>query len=173
MEIKKLEPNLYAEKKFTVRYETNGYYDIQENTQGFQIKYVSYPAPKEKTFDDVFFAKWLDHPIAYGAFIDHQMIGYVEGAMETWNQRFRISNICIFETSKRHTGIGKKLMETIIEVAQSLQARMVVLETQSCNVNAIEFYKKMGFCIIGFDLYAYSNMDREQHEIRIEMGKKL
>jgi ribosomal protein S18 acetylase RimI-like enzyme len=50
---------------------------------------------------------------------------------------------------------------------------MVILETQTCNENAIAFYKKNGFEIIGFDLYAYSNDDPEKHEIRIEMGRKL
>ena len=48
---------------------------------------------------------------------------------------------------------------------------MVVLETQTCNENAIAFYKKNGFDIIGFDLYAYSNTDPQRHEVRIEMGK--
>ena len=50
---------------------------------------------------------------------------------------------------------------------------MVVLETQTCNENAIAFYRKNGFDIIGFDLFAYTNMDPERHEIRIEMGKQL
>ena len=31
----------------------------------------------------------------------------------------------------------------------------------------------MGFDIIGFDLYSYSNKDPQKHEIRIEMGMKL
>ena len=50
---------------------------------------------------------------------------------------------------------------------------MIVLETQSCNKNAIAFYRKNGFEIIGFDLYAYSNDDQERHEVRLEMRKKL
>ncbi len=64
-------------------------------------------------------------------------------------------------------------METITEAAKSCGARMIVLETQSCNENAIAFYKKNGFEIIGFDLYSYLNTDPERHEIRVEMGKKL
>ncbi len=48
---------------------------------------------------------------------------------------------------------------------------MSVLETQSCNENAIAFYRKNGFEIIGFDLYSCQNTDPERHEIRIEMGK--
>lgn len=48
---------------------------------------------------------------------------------------------------------------------------MSVLETQSCNENAIAFCRKNGFEIIVFDLYSYQNTDPERHEIRIEMGK--
>ena len=40
-------------------------------------------------------------------------------------------------------------------------------------LDAIVFYQKNGFEIIGFDLYSYSNTDPEKHEIRIEMGRKL
>lgn len=64
-------------------------------------------------------------------------------------------------------------MNRITETAESTGARMIVLETQSCNESAIAFYRKNGFSIIGFDLYAYSNNDPERHEVRIEMGKKL
>ena len=64
-------------------------------------------------------------------------------------------------------------MQTILTEAEKSGARMVVLETQTCNENAIAFYKKCGFNIIGFDLYAYTNTDPERHEVRIEMGKKL
>lgn len=63
-------------------------------------------------------------------------------------------------------------MNRITETAESTSARMIVLEIQSCNENAIAFYRKNGFSIIGFDLYSYSNNDPERHEVRIEMGKK-
>ena len=66
-----------------------------------------------------------------------------------------------------------ELMEAIEREAAASGARMIVLETQSCNEAAIAFYRKKGFSVIGFDLYAYSNTDPERHEVRIEMGKKL
>lgn len=65
------------------------------------------------------------------------------------------------------------LMGATQAAAESLSARMIVLETQSCNEAAIAFYRRNGFSIIGFDLYTYSNTDPERHEVRIEMGKKL
>ena len=63
-------------------------------------------------------------------------------------------------------------MHTITEAASSFETRMLVLDTQSCNENAIAFYRKNGFDMIGFDLYSYSNTDPERHEVRIEMGRK-
>ena len=64
-------------------------------------------------------------------------------------------------------------MNAILCEAKESGARMIVLETQTCNENAITFYRKNGFELIGFDLYSYTNSDPERHEIRIEMGKKL
>ena len=127
----------------------------------------------EKSFDDEFFGEWLEEPVAFGAFEGERLLGYVEGAPEGWNNRYRISNICIFEENARGKGLGTLLMQAIQRAAEAAGARMIVLETQTCNENAIAFYKRTGFSIIGFDLYSYSNDDPERHEVRIEMGKKL
>lgn len=118
-------------------------------------------------------AEWMENPVAYGAFEGDTMLGYVEGYLEKWNNRFRISNIVVFETNQRHAGLGTKLFAKIMDDARGSGARMAFLETQSCNTNAISFYKKMGFSIIGFDQYAYSNVDPERHEMLVWMGMKL
>ena len=173
MEIRRLEKAAYAGKKFTVRYRTNGYYDIRASESGFQMQYTRFETPVERGFDDVFFGAWLEEPLAFGAFEGEKLVGFVEGALESWNNRFRISNICVFDTAKRGGGIGGRLMETMQKAAENVGARMLVLETQSCNENAIAFYRKNGFSVIGLDLYAYGNDDPERHEVRIEMGKKL
>ena len=173
MEIRQLDAAAYAGKKFTVRYQTRGYYDISASDGGFQIKYVPFEAPVQKSFDDVFFGEWLEAPVAFGAFEGEQLLGLVEGSPEGWNNRFRISNICIFDAAARGKGVGSQLMEVMQQTAEASGARMMILETQSCNENAIAFYKRNGFEIVGFDLYAYSNADPERHEVRIEMGKHL
>lgn len=67
--------------------------------------------------------------------------------------------------------MGTLPRNAISDAAKASGARMSVLETQSCNKNAIAFYRKNGFEIIGFDVYSYQNADLERHEIRIEMGK--
>lgn len=173
MEIIKLNPKEYAGQKFSVHYTTNGYYDIVRTDSGFEIAYKRFDKPVEKSFDDSFFGEWLEEPVAYGAFEGGKLLGYVEGTPEGWNNRYLISNICVFDGAPRHRGIGTALMDVILREAKESGARMVVLETQTCNENAIAFYRKTGFELIGFDLYSYSNSDPERHEIRIAIGKKL
>ena len=73
----------------------------------------------------------------------------------------------------RKQGLGHALMEVAKKQAIREHRRAVILETQSCNERAIAFYRKNGFSVIGFDLYAYSNRDPERHEVRVEMGKRL
>ena len=102
-----------------------------------------------------------------------ELLGFVEGSPETWNNRFRISNICVFDPARRQGSVGTALMQAIERAEEASGARMIVLETQTCNENAIAFYRRNGFALIGLDLYAYSNTDPERREVRLEMGKKL
>ena len=173
MEINPLDKARYAGRGFTVRYRTGGYYDICPCESGFRIGYKRFDAPVERSFDDVFFGEWLEDPVAFGAFVGEVLVGYAEGSRESWNNRFRLSNICVFDDAVRGGGVGSKLLAAIEGAARAAGARMLVLETQSCNENAIAFYRKNGFQMIGFDLYAYSNDDPARREVRIEMGKKL
>ena len=129
--------------------------------------------PLRMSIRDAMLQDWLDDPSAYGAFEGGRLIGFVEGFLEKWNNRYRISNICVFDPADRRRGVGTRLMAAILEEAARSGARMAVLETQSFNHGAISFYQKHGFRIIGFDMYAYSNRGPEEHNMRIEMGKEL
>lgn len=142
MEIKLLDAKEYAGKKFTARYISHGYYDIHADGGGFRIEYVPFETPEERGFDDEFFGEWLDDPTAYGAFEDGRLIGFAEGCLEKWNNRFRLSNICVFDSASRAKGAGRALMAAMTEAAKASGARMIVLETQSCNTGAIDFYEK-------------------------------
>ena len=113
MEIRSLDRETYAGRAFTARYRTGGYYDLRASEGGFQMKYVALDAPMEKSFDDVFFGEWLENPSAFGAFEGEKLIGFIEGSMESWNNRFRISNLCVFDPAHRGGGVGTMLMEAI------------------------------------------------------------
>lgn len=46
----------------------------------------------------------------------------------------------------------------------------MILETQSCNINAIRFYMHEGFTLMGLDTCCYSNNDLERKEVRLELA---
>ena len=73
----------------------------------------------------------------------------------------------------RRKGIGTLLMNYAVRLTKEKRARMLVLETQSCDVPAIDFYLKFGFELIGFDAAAYSNEDVAKKEARLEFGLKI
>jgi ribosomal protein S18 acetylase RimI-like enzyme len=174
MIIKQLEYNDYKGKKYKAEILSNEYLSIEPEGDSFDIKWIKVTEPLVKELEDDMLSEWLDNPVAYGAFdLNGKLIGFVEGFLEEWNNRYRITNICVFDLDAREKGIGGKLLDVIIDEAIKSRARMVALETQSYNSKAITFYKKHGFEIIGFDRYAYSNHDPENHEMRIEMGRKL
>ena len=84
----------------------------------------------------------------------------------------RVWEFLVKEESRR-IGIGTLLMKFAVKVAKEKGARMLILETQSCNVPAISFYMKHGFRLVGYDSSAYSNEDIAKREIRIELGLML
>ncbi|WP_147585051.1 hypothetical protein [Clostridium amazonitimonense] len=48
--------------------------------------------------------------------------------------------------------------------------RTIILETQFCNVNALDFYHHEGFNLIGMDTCCYKNNDLQRKEVRLESG---
>ena len=70
----------------------------------------------------------------------------------------------------RGKGLGKRLMDKAKEVAKKQKRRAIILETQSCNTNAIGFYLHQGFELIGFDTCCYTNNDIGRREVRINLG---
>ncbi len=61
-------------------------------------------------------------------------------------------------------------MDKAKEIALSQNRRAIILETQSCNTGAIEFYLHEGFELIGFDTCCYTNNDIDRREVRLDLG---
>ena len=73
----------------------------------------------------------------------------------------------------RNLGYGTILMDKAKDIAKNSGFREIVLETQSCNYKAINFYLKHGFKVNGIDLSCYSNEDIDKKEVRLEMAYRL
>lgn len=163
-------------RELTFHYRTNYYYDVtvQEGPEGWRAALERRPfgQTEERESKDKLLEDWLEEPQLYGAVEDGQTMGYLELSHERWNNRMRISNILVADGARRR-GIGSLLMETAVSAARQAGARALVLETQSCNDPAIQFYRKNGFSLTGFDLTAYSQTDVEKREVRLELARAL
>jgi hypothetical protein len=175
-EIEVLTPAVIPGQKFSVIYQTKGYYDLVESSQNdmhqFSLKKCWYDHPIVKSFDIELAPDYYENAIDYAISDQGLIIALLEIAHEHWNNRLRVTELWVHE-DHRHEGIGKKLLDFAEEKGKEFGARAMVLETQSCNLPAIGLYLNRGFEWIGFDKTAYSNEDVAKQEIRLEMGKKI
>ncbi len=123
-------------------------------------------------FTSELYESHIRNGMAYGVYKQKKLIGVIEGSLETWHNVYRIWNLWV-DPRYRKEGYGKALMSYIEDEATNLGARALILEVQSCNDGAINFYEKMGMHFVGIDTLAYTNEDIAKKEVRIEYGKRL
>jgi GNAT superfamily N-acetyltransferase len=158
------------------RYKTSHYYDLRilRKSESWKVELTLKPLEKvfEKCSESKLFEEHVEEPRAFAAELDGEQIGWIEVWYERWNNRMRVWEFLVREGFRRK-GIGTLLMNYAVKLAKEKWARMLVLETQSCDVPAIDFYLKFGFELIGFDAAAYSNEDVAKKEVRLEFGLKI
>ena len=173
IEIMKSDPSLL---KLSYRYVTAGYFDVSvvREKESWKIEVTQKPLeqPLEKGFAGTLFEEHIQEPRAFAVVLNDEQVGWIELGYEKWNNRMRVWDFLVKDEYRRK-GIGTLLMSYAVKVAKEKGARMLVLETQSCNVAAISFYLKQGFNLVGLDSAAYSNTDIEKKEVRIELGLTL
>lgn len=126
--------------------------------------------PEEYDFPDSLYQDHWEKAEAYGVVSDDgDLLACIEVCPEEWSNRLMITELWVSDEF-RHKGIGKRLMEKAKEIALKQKRRALILETQSCNTNAIGFYLHEGFELIGFDTCCYTNNDVKRREVRINLG---
>ncbi len=161
-----------------IAYTTEEYYDIavEREEDGFAMKMkkrrFAQPVthtPEEYDFPDRLYEKYWEKACAHGVVQDGRLMAAIETAPEEWSNRLRVTELWVDEGLRRQ-GLGHALMELAREQTRREKRRALILETQSCNVNAIGFYLHEGFTLIGFDACCYTNRDLERKEVRVELG---
>ena len=119
------------------------------------VKLIRKPFGKiiNKQFTDILFQDYLENPSAFILKDGDQVIGYLEIERESWHKRLRITNLLIMP-DYRCQGFGSVLMQLAKKIGLEEGLRELILETQSCNIKAIDFYLKHGFTVVGIDLSA-------------------
>ena len=100
---------------------------------------------------------------------DGTLLACIELCPEEWSNRLIVTELWVADPLHR-MGIGTRLMNLAKEKAKEQGRRAIILETQSCNVRAIAFYRSQGFRLIGFDTCCYANNDVDRHEVRFNFG---
>lgn len=161
-----------------ISYTTKEYYDVsvEQRSSGFSItmekKSFDTPVahtPEEYDYPDKLYEEWWPGACAWGVLAEGRLAAAIETVPETWSNRLRVTELWIHEKYQKQ-GLGHALMQIAKEQAALERRRAIILETQSCNVNAIGFYLHEGFRLIGFDACCYGNDDLERKEVRMEMG---
>jgi ribosomal protein S18 acetylase RimI-like enzyme len=156
-------------------YISNTYYDvaITRTEDDFNVSLVKkeFDIPFEMMPDDfdILFQPYLEDVKAWGILLDGRLIAVIETAVEEWSNRLRVTELWVDDVYHRK-GVATALMDIAVKRAEDEKRRVVMLETQSCNGNAIAFYLKYGFSLIGFDACAYQNNDLKRKEVRLEFG---
>jgi ribosomal protein S18 acetylase RimI-like enzyme len=158
-----------------MNYVSHNYYDvvITRASNNFNVAFIKKPfdTPFEhKSHDsDRLFQPYRDNIKAWGIVENGRLIAAIETAVEEWSNRLLVSELWV-DNAYRRKGIATALMDLAVKRAKDEKRRVLMLETQSRNEGAIEFYLDYGFTLIGFDSCAYQNNDLERNEVRIELG---
>lgn len=165
-----------------IGYTTEEYYDVdmQKISNGYDIaihkRSFDVPvthSPEEYDFPDKLYQEYWEKAYAWGIVKEsegkQELLACIETCPEEWSNRLMVTELWVHEKIRRQ-GVGHALMSIAKEQAVLEHRRAIILETQSCNVDAIAFYQQEGFEPIGFDTCCYSNRDVERKEVRINMG---
>ncbi|MFD2114542.1 GNAT family N-acetyltransferase [Paenibacillus yanchengensis] len=161
-----------------LKYTTDTYYDVcvdkTENGYGIAIEKqaflepITYASEADDSEDKLYGDHW-ENAYAWGVLVNGELIAAIETDQELWSNRLRITELWVAEPYQKQ-GIGHALLEVAKEQARRERRRAIILETQSCNVNAVDFYEHEGFRLIGMDTCCYNNNDLERKEVRLEFG---
>lgn len=165
-----------------LKYTTECYYDLETviDENGFRVQMIKKPfdtpvthSPEEYDFPDALYQDHWEKAEAYGIVAEKdgrkELLACIEICPEEWSNRLMVTEMWVADHLHRQ-GLGTRLMNVAKEKAKQQGRRAIILETQSCNVGAISFYRSQGFELIGYDTCCYTNIDIERREIRFNFG---
>ena len=164
-----------------LRYTTEEYFDVEitETPDAYEAKLVKKKfetpvthTPEEYDFPDGLYQDHWEKAEAYGMYSEEngerKLLACIEVCPEEWSNRLMVTELWVDDSLHRQ-GVGTALMNKAKEIAKAHGRRALMLETQSCNVRAIAFYKSQGFQLMGFDTCCYTNRDIERREVRFNL----
>ena len=136
---------------------------------------LSEPVEKRWTVSEEDFQRYGDvvgQGMSFAACDGGCTVGVAIAETAGWNRSLWIREFGISSPYRRQ-GLGRRLMERVAAHAGQEGFRVLVCETQTTNVPAIDFYRSVGFEVGGIDLSYYGNDDVETGEVALFLKRKL
>jgi ribosomal protein S18 acetylase RimI-like enzyme len=163
-------------REIVSNYRKSHYYDASvRHKLGFwsiQLNLKAFDKVLDKEYHWKLFEDHIEESRVFAGLLNSREVGWIELGYDKWNNRMRVWEFLVKQEFRRR-GVGTRLMNHAVNIARERGARMLVLETQSNNASAIDFYLNFGFRSIGLDVAAYSNKDIDKKEVRLELGLEL
>lgn len=141
----------------------------------FRIEIEELASPRVKQWEsDAEDLQWYgrlvpEQGLSLGAYRDERPVGVAICERQAWNRTLWVREFHV-HTDCRGQGIGRALMEAVVELARRQSLQTICCETQNTNVPAIRFYRRLGFELDGLDLSLYP---REIDEVAFFMKRRI
>ncbi len=96
----------------------------------------------------------VEQGLSLGAYENDLLVGVAVAERQDWNRSLVVQEFHVHEAF-RGRGIGRELMEALVDTTRRVGLQVLVCETQNTNVPAIRFYRRVGFELDGIDTSFY------------------
>ncbi len=110
--------------------------------------------------------------LSLGAYVGETLIGIAIATVTAWNGTLWVWDLEV-DASWHGCGIGRRLVDRLAAIGTERGLRVMLVDVQNTNANAIAFYYRTGFVLDGIDLSHYSNQDVTQGEVAFFMKRYL
>ena len=95
-----------------------------------------------------------------------RLVGLLDLEITRWNNTGFLWNLRV-DVAHRGRGLGRELFERGVAWARERNLRSIVVETQTNNVPACRFYRRLGCRLVGIREEYYTNRDLETGEVAL------
>lgn len=82
------------------------------------------------------------------------VVGFAAAQHHAWNRRTTLGHLYV-APERRGQGVGRLLLDSALRYARSTGSRALWAEVTNVNYPAVQFYRRMGFRLCGFDRTLY------------------
>lgn len=139
----------------------------EQDIKGIAVVEVeAFPSP----WPESIFADELTNPLAIYLVLEHQ--GEVIGYAGFWLVlgEAQVTNIALLQNF-RGKGLGRMLVQSLIDKAKNDGAETVFLEVRRSNILAQELYKKLGFVMLGVREGYYQDSGEDAFTMQKDLEK--